>query len=199
MADCGCKPTALDTNEQRRALRLALILNGAMFVIETITGLHAESTSLLADGLDMLTDASVYAVALLAITRSAAFKKNAASWSGILLLVVGGGVVLETVRRAVTGAEPAGVWMIAIACLALGVNAYVLRLLARQRSDEVHMRAAWIFTRADVIANAAVIGSGAAVLATGMTAFDLVTGFGIGLYVIKEALEILREARQAHV
>ena len=87
--------------------------------------------------------------------------------------------------------------MIAVALVALAVNAYVLRLLQTQRSDEVHIRAAWIFTRADVVANAAVILSGVAVLSTGIIYFDLVVGAAIGLYVIKEAMEILREARQA--
>jgi cation diffusion facilitator family transporter len=168
-----------------------------MFVVEVAAGFRADSTSLIADGLDMLTDASVYAVALAAISRSNAFKARAASLSGALLLVVGLGVVIEAVRRAFVGAEPIGVWMIGIALLALAVNAYVLRLLQRQRSDEVHMRAAWIFTRADVVANAAVILSGVAVLVTSVVYFDLVVGAAIGIYVIKEAMEILGEAKRA--
>ncbi|MED5545132.1 MAG: cation diffusion facilitator family transporter [Pseudomonadota bacterium] len=197
MSDCGCRPTGLETTSQRRALVVALGLNAVMFVVETAASLHADSASLLADGLDMATDASVYAVALLALTRSARFKKGAATWSGALLFLVGVGVVLETVRRAFAGAEPGGLWMMAIGLMALAVNTYVLRLLARQRSAEVHMRAAWIFTRADVIANAAVLVSGALVWATGIVAFDLAVGLAIGVYVIKEAFEILREARDA--
>ena len=76
-------------------------------------------------------------------------------------------------------------------------HATVLRLLSRQRQQEVHIRATWIFTRADVVANTAVIVSGIAVLSTGIRYFDLVVGAGIGIYVIKEALEILSEAREA--
>ncbi|MCJ2181811.1 cation diffusion facilitator family transporter [Novosphingobium sp. 1949] len=197
MADCGCGNTRTDTRTQRQALRLALALNAIMFLVEVGAGVHARSTGLIADGLDMLTDATVYAVALAAITRSADFKARAAFWSGTLLLLTGLGVVLEAVRRAFTGGAPEGLWMIAVATLALGVNAFVLRLLARQRSREVHMRAAWIFTRADVVANAAVIASGLAVLASGWIGFDLVVGVGIGLYVMREAFEILREARKA--
>jgi len=82
--------------------------------------------------------------------------------------------------------------------LALAVNASVLRLLSKQRRDEVHIRATWIFTRADVIANGAVILSGIAVLVTGIRYFDLVVGAGIGLYVAREALEILSDARREH-
>ena len=87
--------------------------------------------------------------------------------------------------------------MIAIAAVALAVNATVLRLLSKQRQDEVHIRATWIFTRADVVANIAVILSGVAVLLTDIRYFDLIVGAAIGIYVSKEALEILREARKA--
>lgn len=72
----------------------------------------------------------------------------------------------------------------------------VLRLLSPHREGEVHLRAAWIFTRADVIANAAVILSGLAVLLTDIRYFDLTVGAAISLYVIKEAFEILKEARE---
>ena len=197
MADCGCKPEAIETKDQQHALWVALVLNAVMFVIEVAAGVHADSTGLIADGLDMLSDASVYAIALAAIGRGNVFKARAATLSGAMLFLVGLGVVVEAGRRTFVGAEPVGVWMIAVALIALAVNAYVLRLLQKQRSTEVHMRAAWIFTRADVVANAAVILSGVAVLATGIVYFDLVVGAAIGIYVIKEAMEILGEARQA--
>lgn len=67
----------------------------------------------------------------------------------------------------------------------------VLRLLSRQNSDEVQMRAVSILTRAVVVASAAVILSGAAILATGSRHFDLGIGAALGEYVIREAFEIL--------
>ena len=70
-------------------------------------------------------------------------------------------------------------------------------LLRPARTGEVHIRAAWIFTRADVVANIGVIASGLLVAATGSRYADLVVGTAIGVYVIKEAVEILREAREA--
>ena len=87
--------------------------------------------------------------------------------------------------------------MIAVAAIASVVNATVLRLLNRHRNDGVHLNATWIFTRVDVIANVAVVLSGIAVLLTGVRYIDLVVGTAIGLYVIKEALEILSNARKA--
>ena len=127
------------------------------------------------------------------------FKAGAATLSGLLLLLLGVGVLLDVGRRFVSGEPPEGAWMVAVAAVALGVNATVLRLLSKQRQDEVHMRATWIFTRADVVANVAVIASGIAVLMTGIRYFDLIVGAAIGLYVAKEALEILSEARKARL
>jgi cation diffusion facilitator family transporter len=194
MTDCGCQPAKLETAEQRRTLWIALTLNAAMFIIEVIAGLGGNSTSLLADGIDMLTDATAYGIALVAIGRSNAFKVRAATISGVLLLFVGLGVIAEIARRINGGAEPHGTWMIAVACIALVVNVAVLRMMARHRDGEVHLRAAWIFTRADVVVNAAVIASGVAVLLTGIRYFDLIVGAAIGLYVLREAIEILRNA-----
>ncbi len=178
-------------------LWIALGLNAFMFVAELAAGLIANSSGLIADALDMLSDATAYAIALVAVGRGARFKANAAMVSGALLLILGIGVVVDVVRRFISGEPPEGAWMIAVAAVALAVNATVMRLLSRQRQDEVHIRATWLFTRADVVANIGVILSGVAVLLTGIRYFDLVVGAAIGLYVAKEALEILSEARTA--
>ena len=197
MGDCACHNTAAETADQRRAIAIALALNLAMFVIGTVAGLLAESASLLADALDMLADASAYGIALLAIGRTATFKQRAATASGLILAALGSGVVLETIHRAVAGSEPEGWIIVGGAMLSLVINASVLRLLHRYRNGEAHLRASWIFTRADVVANVGVIAAGMLVLVTGSRVPDLVVGCLIGAYVIKEAFEILRDARRA--
>lgn len=197
MSDCGCEPTPVETDQQRRVLQIALALNATMFVVEVTAGLFAHSTGLIADGFDMLADASAYTIALAAIGRSGRFKANAAGLSGLLLLVLGLGVIVDVIRRLISGAPPEGLWMIGTAVVALAVNATVLRMLSTQRQQGVHLRATWIFTRADVVANVAVIVAGFGVLLTGIRQIDLVVGAGIGLYVIREASEILRDAREA--
>jgi len=196
MSDCGCEPEA-GTREQRKALTVALGLNAVMFVVELAGGLLGHSSGLLADSLDMLADAAAYAVALAAIGRSAGFKVAAAAASGAVLLALGMGVVLDVARRAIQGSEPVGPMMLGVAALALVVNATVLRLLSRHRDGEVHLRAAWIFTRADVLANLGIIAGGLLVMGTGSRVPDLVVGLAIGIYVMREAGEILGDARRA--
>ena len=194
MSDCGCEAPEVKSDQERRVLRIALGLNAAMAVIGGFAGWIAQSTGLLADALDMLSDATAYAIALLAIGRSALFKVRAATLSGGLLLVLGIGVLVEVGRRVIYGAEPLSEWMIGTAILSLVVNLVVMRMLAPMRSGEVHLRATWLFTRADVVANLGVILAGVLVLWLAVPYPDFVIGALIGLYVIKEAIEILGDA-----
>lgn len=182
---------------ERATVRTALTLNATMFVVGLIAGYLADSTGVLADALDMGTDAVAYALALMATTRGQAFKQGAARWTGGVLLALGAGIAAEAIRRAIYGSEPVGLVMMAYSVASFGVNVYVLRRLSKYRNGEVHMRASYICTRADVIANFAVFVSGVIVALTRFAAVDLIVGFGIGIYVLKEALEIIREANEA--
>ena len=114
MSDCGCHHEAKSAQE-RRILTIALVLNAAMAVIGGVAGWMGQSTGLLADALDMLSDATAYAIGLAAIGRGARFKANAAWLSGSVLLVLGLGVLLEVGRRVFQGAEPLSGWMIGTA------------------------------------------------------------------------------------
>jgi Co/Zn/Cd efflux system component len=87
--------------------------------------------------------------------------------------------------------------MMVYSAVAFAVNLYVLNELVKFRRGDVHLRASYICTRADVIANVAVFISGGIVAATGLQIVDLIAGFAIGLYVLKEAVEIWREANEA--
>jgi Co/Zn/Cd efflux system component len=89
--------------------------------------------------------------------------------------------------------------MLAVAFVSFLVNASVLRMLGRYRDGEVHLRATWIFTRVCVIANVAVMISALLVLLIGSQFPDLVVGAAIGVYVVKEALEIVSEVHEARV
>lgn len=168
-----------------------------MFVVGLIAGLIAQSTGLIADSLDMFADAVAYGIALAAINRGLGFKVKAAATSGSVLLVLGIGVLIDTLRRCVFGSAPESHVMMVVASVSLVVNATVLYLLGAYRTEGVHLRATWIFTKVDVIANLAVILSGAIIWATGFRFFDLIVGAGIGLYVVKEGFEIVGEARKA--
>lgn len=194
MSDCGCHQIAT-TESERKTLQIALTLNATMFVVGLIAGIIAHSTGLIADSLDMLADSFAYLIGLYAIGRSLRFKRIAASLSGSLLLLLGALLLLEVLRRAWLDELPESTTIIIVAFISLVVNAYVLRLLGKFRKAEAHLRATWIFTRADVIINLSVIISGILVGLTHFRLPDLIIGFVIGLYVIKEAFVILKDAK----
>ena len=89
MSCCNDKSCAMEQLHARQSamLRVVLVLNAMMFVVELGAGLMANSVSLLADSLDMLGDALVY---------------------GFSLWVVGRGLGLEGARRGVQGRRHGG-------------------------------------------------------------------------------------------
>lgn len=196
MSDCGCAFEARDA-EQRRVLGWLLAINGGMFAVELVVGLLAQSAGVMADSLDMLADALVYGTGLYAVGRGAAAKLRAARWSGVFQVLFAGSIFLEALRRAAYGSEPDSTLMMTISVVALAANAWCLKLLAKHRDGEVHLRASWIFSRSDVIANAGVILAGLLVALTGSRWPDLVVGLAIAGVVLHGGREILREARAA--
>ena len=196
MSDCGCHVEQVTSAEERRAVAIALGLNATMFVVGIAAGAIARSSGLIADALDMLSDSLAYGIALIAIGRSNTCKRNSALSSGVLLGILGIAVIVDTLRRALGDEQPLGWVMVVSGTASLIVNASVLRLLAPFRKGEVHLRASWIFTRADVIANIGVITAAFLVLLLNSHVPDVVIGLAIGVYVVKEAFEIVRESRE---
>lgn len=178
-------------------MRTAFIANVFMVFTGAIGWYLADSAALMADALDMLADASAYALAWFAINRSMRFQQRAAHWSAALLIILGIGVLVEAANRYLHGSEPHGGLILAFSTLSLIVNASVLRMLSAYRhSEEVHLKATWIDTRADVIVNISVLLSGLLIALTGYRSIDWIVGAAIGIYVIREGIEIWQEASE---
>lgn len=195
MADCDCHFEATNAAE-RRTLVAVLLINAFMFVAEFTLGLLADSTGLTADSLDMLADATVYAISLYAVGRSARTRGRAALASGVFQILLALGILAEVVRRFLQGSDPASGLMIGVGAAALVANVACLALLAKHRGGEVNLRASWIFSTNDVIANLGVIASGVLVWLTVSRYPDLLIGVGITLFVLWGGVRIVRDARQ---
>lgn len=192
---CDCHSVAGD--ESQRGILVALLgVNAAMFFVELVVGVIAQSTGVLADSLDMLADALVYGVALYAVGRCSDTKRRAAVLGGYLQLAIACGIGVDIVRRAVVGSEPSSLLMFVVSCVALVANAYCLALIAKQRDGEVHMRASYIFSKNDVIANAGVIVASVLIYLTGSRWPDIVVGSVITWFVMRGGFLILADARR---
>jgi Co/Zn/Cd efflux system component len=181
-----------DPVAERRVLRQLLTINAGMFVAELGVGFYAQSTGLIADSLDMLADAMVYGLSLYAVGRAVTQQKRAAHASGWLQIALAMGALAEVVRRAIVGSEPVEVLMIGMAAIALVANLTCVALLARHREGGVHLKASWIFSTNDALANLGVIVAGVLVLMTDSALPDLAVGAGVGVLVMGGGLRILR-------
>jgi len=194
MSDCGCEIEIKD-KEQSQVLWLLLAINGVMFVVELTVGWIAQSTGLIADSLDMLADATVYGIGLYAVGKSLRHKAHAALYSGIAQGLLGLLILADILRRAIYGSEPVSMLMMGMGVVALIANVWCLLLIQKHREGEVHMRASWVFSKNDVIANSGVILGGLLVWLLDSRWPDLVIGTLIALIVLRGAVHIVTDAR----
>lgn len=197
MSNCDCHEAGSEIQE-RSVLWTLLAINGGMFLVEMVLGIFADSTGLVADSLDMLADATVYGIALWAVSRASSAKQGAARFSGWFQITLAAGVLFDLLRRFIVGSEPESWLMMGIGLVALVANVWCLLLLAKHRNGEVHMRASWIFSKNDIIANSGVILAGFLVYLSGTRWPDLAIGLVITGFVLNGGLKILRESAEAN-
>ena len=184
------------TAGERRALGIALFLNLGLAVSLGVAGILADSSGLLASALDNTSDAAVYAISYYAVSRGASWKTRAAQLSGVMLLVLSAGVLIDVARRFISGAEPVSTVMVVMTIIAAIINLLCLNLLRGLRHKDVNLRAAWTFSINDFVANTGVLVAGILVAWLNRSWPDLVVGFAIALVAAKGGLEILRDARR---
>ncbi len=194
MSDCGCEVEIKDKS-QRSVLYWLLGINATMFVVEITLGWYAESTALIADSLDMFADAVVYGIGLYVVGKAIHSKVKAALVSGYFQGLLGLLIVVDISRRLIVGSEPLSNFMMMIGILALVANMICLVLIHKHKDGEVHMRASWIFSANDVIANLGVIISGALVWWLDNRWPDIIIGVVIALVILRGSVIIVRDAR----
>lgn len=194
MTDCGCG-IEIKNREESRVLIILLSINAFMFVVEIVLGIMSESTAIIADSLDMLADATVYGIGLYAVGRSPLVKIKAAHLSGVFQVILGVLVSADVIRRLIYGSEPESFLMISVGIAALIANVICLTLISKHKDSEVHMRASWVFSKNDVIANLGIIISGGFVYLLDSRFPDLIIGMIISIIVIRGGIHIIKDSR----
>lgn len=180
----------------RKALWLVVALNLGFGLFEVGGGLWAGSQALLADSLDFLGDGTISLLGLLALAWGATARARVAYAQGLFLLALGIGVVGVAIYRAWTATAPEAELMGVIGFAALAVNVTAALILSRYRKGDANVRAVWLFSRNDALANVAVI------IAAGLVAWtkeawpDLVVAAAIAGLFLHSALEIMRGAQR---
>ena len=195
MSDCNCDFQAKD-QAQKKVLYWLFAINAVMFILELGMGWIAESTALIADSIDMLADATVYGIGLYAVGKHANKKLKAAQISGYFQILLALLIFFDISRRALLGSEPVSYFMMYMGFMALIANVSCLLLIYRHKDGDIHMRASWIFSANDVIANIGVIIGGGLVLLFNSRWPDIIIGIMIVLVILNGARTILRNVAE---
>lgn len=185
-----------ETERQKRTLLIVFALNLLLFITLGIAGLVADSSALIANAVDNLSDTIVYAISWLAVGGSAQLKRGATRLSGVMLVIFAIGVLLDALRRPFFAPEPVGMTMMAMATFAAVVNLICLWLLKPLKTDDVNLRAAQTFSVNDFFSNGGILIAGALVMWTGSWIPDVVVGLVVAAVAVFGSVEILRDAKR---
>ncbi len=183
--------------DQRRVLQAVLAINAAMFVAEFAAGVIAGSTALMADSVDMLGDALVYALSLYALDRGDLWKARAALAKGGFILFFGLAVAVNIAIKLNSGVPPSSALMLGTGAVALVANLICLRLLWRFRAQDVNMASTFECSRNDVISNLGVLVAAAGVWWFASPWPDLLVGAVIALLFLRSAFRVIGSALPA--
>ena len=194
---CVDKSSAIDRLRERQTatLRVVLLVNAAMFVVELVSGLLAGSVALLADSLDMLGDALVYGFSLYVVARGPLWKARAAVAKAAVMGLFGVFVFGQLVYKLLYPQLPTVETMGGVGALALVANGVCFAMLWHHRAEDINMRSVWLCSRNDLIANVSVLLAAWAVWMTLSPWPDIVVGALICAVFFRSAFLVAREAR----
>ena len=195
-----CSPTEPNQGNShdgryRKILWIALIVNITMFVVEIVSGVKANSVSLLADSLDFLGDAANYGISLWVLGMTLSIRAKASLIKAISMAAFGIWVLSSAIWHFVSGVIPSAETMGIIGVVALVANLGVAALLYAYRDGDSNMRSVWLCTRNDALGNVAVILAAIGVFGTGAAWPDLLVAIIMASLALHSAWSVIMHAR----
>ena len=196
---CSDKECAIEVLKARQSttLKIVLLINAVMFVVELASGLLAKSTALLSDSLDNLGDAATYGLSLYAVSRSPRAKAKVALFKGALIMTAGVFVLVQLGYRITHSEVPVFETMGIVSLLALAANAVCLALLWKHRTEDVNMSSVWQCSRNDIASNLAVFVAAGGVWLARSPWPDLVVGLALAALFLRSAVRVIKDALYA--
>jgi len=190
---------------QGRRLGAVILLTLVVMGVEVAGGLRSGSLALLSDAGHMLTDLLALVLSLMAVRFAARPASPAKTFgyhrveiltalvNGALLVVVAGGLAVESARRALAPAPVASGTMAVVGVLGLAGNLLGLWLLAGH-CEGLNVRSARLHLIGDALSSAGVVAAALVILATGWWRLDPLVAFAIALGIAWGAVRLVREA-----
>jgi cobalt-zinc-cadmium efflux system protein len=172
---------------------------------EVVAGIVGSSLALLSDAGHMLTDAVAIGLALAALRLAerppaGSFTYGmrraeilSAQVNGITLLLLGGLIVFEGIRRLIDPPEVEGALVLIVALVGIVVNLVAARLLAGAERRSLNIEGAFLHIVTDLFAFIATAIAGALVLIAGFERADGIASLLIAALMLWAAYGLLRE------
>src|SRR6185295_9280186 len=201
--------THVDEHVSDRRLVISLALNLLLTIVEASAGIFAGSLALVADAVHNLSDCGSFVIALVArrIGRWPSddlrtFGYRRAEIIGALinltiLIVISLYLIYEAVERFFVPRSIDGWIVVAVAAIALAVNAATTAVLYAMSRHNLNVRAAYLHNMADSFSSLGVIVAGAVILWFGVLWIDSVTTLVVALFTIWHSLPDIR--RSIHI
>jgi cobalt-zinc-cadmium efflux system protein len=189
-----------------RKLTIATAANVAVVVAEIAVGLYAGSLALIGDALHNLTDAGALLIALIAVRLARRTPTHEKTFgyqrAGILAAFINAGLLVAFTLFLLREAwerfqQPHAVdtqWMLAMAAVALAVNAGTALSIRRESRDDVNIRGAFLHMVGDAVSSAGIIVAAIAIRLTGSYQWDAWVSMVIGVLILWSSYGVLRES-----
>lgn len=187
-----------------RVLLWSLVFTTAFAVVELVGGLLANSLALLSDAGHMLTDSSALAIGAIAswlAVRPASARHSfglqraevlGALINVLFMLGVVVAVAVVAVQRLTQPQDVAGMPVIVIAAIGLGVNLTVAWILM-QGEQTLNVRGALLHVVGDMLGSVAALVAGTVIVLTGWTPIDPILSLFVAILILWSASRLLRE------
>lgn len=186
-------------------LLITVFLNFIITVVEIVGGIAAGSLSLISDSLhnfgDGVSVATSYAALKISGRENTAkmtfgYKRSqilAALFNSIILVAITIFLFKEAYERLIHPSAINGILMISIAVIGFAANTLSVLLLKHGSRDSLNIKSAYLHLFTDALSSLAIITGGVFVYYFNSYWIDPVLTVAIGLYILKETYEILRD------
>lgn len=181
---------------QKQVLRTVLHLNLALFAGMGVAGWASDSSALLANALESISNSAIYLLSFLAIDKRDVWKRRVAALSGIALFALAGVIIADVLRRGFFGTEPMGLVMILFALAAAMVNYWCMRKLQGLRSEDINIRAATTFSYYDFASTMGLFIAGGLVILLRSPWPDLLLSALVAAVAMNSGIEILASLQE---
>jgi cation diffusion facilitator family transporter len=172
----------------RKPLAAAAALNTAIFVLEAIAGLKADSLSLVMDSVHNLSDEMALVFLYLAFVLphgiSRHLLRSANVFNSVGLVLISGLLLWQAVERILYPTPVIGSVAIIVGLAAAAANWGVAKLLLGPSRNNAAIRLAYIHNIGDVYVSLAPVAAGLLVTLTGYPIFDPLIAGAIALWII---------------